>query len=607
MALAVLLQDTLPPGRVICAVLDHGIREGSAEEAREVTARAERLGFRAVSERAEVPEEALTRGKGLEEAGRAARYAFLERVRKEHACQSVLTAHHAGDNAETVVMKLVRGAGPGALMGIPFRSGRVLRPLLGFTRRELRDYLEFRGMDWIEDPSNADELFSRNRIRHRVMPVFTDMNPRFVEAVARGSELAAGEEAFWEERLGRLELELVRPAGPKVSRRSTLASGRPAAPACWTAGKGAGFRQPGGGGTGTGEERGVLASGEGGLATVGGRGVLASGEGGLATGGEWGVLASGEGGLVTAGERGDSASSEGGFATAGERGVLASGEGGLVAPVERGDSALSEGGLVTAGERGVLASSEGGLVKVGDRGVLASGEGGLVTPGERGVLALSGDGFGTAGDRDVSAKERRGPGAAGEKDGLAPGEGGLGSAGAGDFTEAGEMAAMSDGKRGCGAAAGGGVRVASGGECTDVPSGSAPDAAGRSVVPGLPAAGGGGPGLRTGPPSPASGDGERAARGTSEPASMETGPFLVDLEGFARLHLAERRRLLGRLIRKVRLPGPSGGEPSQFRSVEMALEFLEGPGGAGRDLPGGRRVERRGNSLYVGPASRYVP
>jgi hypothetical protein len=81
----------------------------------------------------------------------------------------------------------------------------------------------------------------------------------------------------------------------------------------------------------------------------------------------------------------------------------------------------------------------------------------------------------------------------------------------------------------------------------------------------------------------------------------------VDLEGLLALHKAERRRLVGRLIRRTRLPGPSGGEPPQLAGAEEALRFAESGRRGGLDLPGGRRVERRAGDLYIGPASRYGP
>jgi hypothetical protein len=96
-----------------------------------------------------------------------------------------------------------------------------------------------------------------------------------------------------------------------------------------------------------------------------------------------------------------------------------------------------------------------------------------------------------------------------------------------------------------------------------------------------------------------------AGFGEDAVSSGYSGRFEVDLAGFLELHAAERRRLLGRLIRKVRLPGASGGEPPQLASVESALSFVMSGKTGGVDLPSGRRIERRGGSLYIGPASRY--
>lgn len=118
--------------------------------------------------------------KGLEAAAREARYAFFAMLPGKLA-----TAHTADDNAETVLMHLVRGTGLKGLGGIAPVNGRVLRPMLTVTRRQVEDFLMEYSIPHVEDESNAAEDFLRNRLRHGVMPLLRAENPRFSENVSR--------------------------------------------------------------------------------------------------------------------------------------------------------------------------------------------------------------------------------------------------------------------------------------------------------------------------------------------------------------------------------------------------------------------------------------
>ena len=150
-------------------------------------------------EHADVPAFARERGLGLEEAARMLRYAFLERVADERGFDFIATAHNADDNAETVLFNLARGTGPDGLCGIPPRRGRIIRPLLGLTRAEIERCLAASGTPHVEDGTNADERFSRNRIRHSVVPVLKELNPSFPEAAARLSRLLRRDEEYLSE------------------------------------------------------------------------------------------------------------------------------------------------------------------------------------------------------------------------------------------------------------------------------------------------------------------------------------------------------------------------------------------------------------------------
>lgn len=110
----------------------------------------------------------------IEAWARRERYEALERMRQEAGAQWILTAHHADDQAETILMRLIQRAPLLGLAGIRPRRGRILRPLLAFSRQQLRTWAERESLDWVEDSSNADQRFLRNRLRHGIMTAIMD-------------------------------------------------------------------------------------------------------------------------------------------------------------------------------------------------------------------------------------------------------------------------------------------------------------------------------------------------------------------------------------------------------------------------------------------------
>ena len=134
---------------------------------------------------------------GVEEAARILRYSFLESLADD--ATKIATAHQADDQAETMLMNLLRGSGLKGLCGIPPVRGRIIRPLLGVERKEIMVYLRRRGLDHVEDSSNSDAAFRRNRLRHEVTPVLRELNPAFTAACARSAALLREDEALLEE------------------------------------------------------------------------------------------------------------------------------------------------------------------------------------------------------------------------------------------------------------------------------------------------------------------------------------------------------------------------------------------------------------------------
>ena len=134
-------------------------------------------------------------GRTVEEAARQLRYEFLEKTRRRAGFGCILTAHHADDSAETMLLNLLRGTGLRGLAGIPEKRGRILRPLLGVTRAELAAYAAERQIPFVVDSTNDADDAARNVLRHQVLPVLKELNPRAVENMSRTASLLAADEA----------------------------------------------------------------------------------------------------------------------------------------------------------------------------------------------------------------------------------------------------------------------------------------------------------------------------------------------------------------------------------------------------------------------------
>lgn len=116
----------------------------------------------------------------IEEAGRTLRYAFLSQAAQVEGCSRIATAHNAGDNAETVLLHLLRGSGLQGLTGIAPRLHNVVRPLLTTSREEIEAYLTAYHVPHVEDGTNSDDAYARNRVRHQLIPLLEELNPGFV-------------------------------------------------------------------------------------------------------------------------------------------------------------------------------------------------------------------------------------------------------------------------------------------------------------------------------------------------------------------------------------------------------------------------------------------
>lgn len=174
------------------ATLDHGLRKQSPGEVEGVVGAARQLGLVAHTRTLELP-----LGSGIEERAREARYAALEAIRVERHLDLIATAHTASDQAETVLMRLARGAALGGASAIKARTPTLIRPLLAITRSEVIDYLRGLGRSWVEDPMNEDPKFLRVRVRRELLPLYeATAGPRVARHLARFAQYAAEDEAL---------------------------------------------------------------------------------------------------------------------------------------------------------------------------------------------------------------------------------------------------------------------------------------------------------------------------------------------------------------------------------------------------------------------------
>jgi len=200
--------------------VDHGLRPESASEAAVVRGAAAGVGagFRSCAI-------AVRDGGNLEERARDARYRALETARVDVGATAVLVGHTADDQAETILLNLLRGSGSAGLAGMPVRRGRVVRPLLGLRRAALAALCEERGLHPVDDPSNRDVRHRRSWVRHEVLPLLSRGVQRdLVPVLTRQAALLRDES----ELLDRLADDLLETAGRVTPTVAHLAVAPPA-------------------------------------------------------------------------------------------------------------------------------------------------------------------------------------------------------------------------------------------------------------------------------------------------------------------------------------------------------------------------------------------
>ena len=202
-ALVHILLDLAPKFsfQVAIAHLNHGLRrDESARDEAFVVSLAEQLDLRVHVERQDVRRYQKKFRLSLEEAARQVRYRFYDAIASKFGYEKIALGHHSDDNAELILMYLLRGSGPLGLSGIPpLRDAKIIRPLIDIKRTEIMDYVAVKSLDCVVDSSNRDSQYLRNRVRNRLLPELkAEYNPKLVESLNRLASILHAEERWIE-------------------------------------------------------------------------------------------------------------------------------------------------------------------------------------------------------------------------------------------------------------------------------------------------------------------------------------------------------------------------------------------------------------------------
>lgn len=178
------------------AHLNHSLRPEADEEEGLVKGLCQDLGLPFYASKVDVAKKAASEKKSIEEAGREVRYYFFNQLWAELQADLIATAHHKDDNAETVLLNLLRGTGIKGLRGIMPVSGHLIRPLLGVSKSEIEDYLQGHNLPYFIDQSNFDPIYLRNKVRHELIPLLkAEYNPQIIESLNQLATIAGEENA----------------------------------------------------------------------------------------------------------------------------------------------------------------------------------------------------------------------------------------------------------------------------------------------------------------------------------------------------------------------------------------------------------------------------
>ncbi len=188
---------------LVCYV-HHGIRRAADEEVERVRQEAARRHCAFVCCRSNVPAVAAREHRSLEAAGRDERYRLLRQEAKKWQARAIAVAHHRNDQAETVLLHVLRGSGLSGLKGMQPKRGNIIRPLLDLTRQEIDEYIEKQQLQPCHDETNDSDVFFRNRIRLHLLPYLKQYNPAIVADLNRLAQLAQADDDVLQQKTARV-------------------------------------------------------------------------------------------------------------------------------------------------------------------------------------------------------------------------------------------------------------------------------------------------------------------------------------------------------------------------------------------------------------------
>ena len=172
--------------QVVCVHINHMIRGDEAQRDEEFCRRiCQGYGVELVCHKIDIPSLARERGQGIEQTAREERYRVFNELLEARGFDAILTAHNANDNAESVIFNLVRGSGANGMSGIKGKNGKILRPLILATRAQILEYCEKNNIEFVNDSTNDSTEYTRNYLRHEIVPWLLKLNPSLDSAIYR--------------------------------------------------------------------------------------------------------------------------------------------------------------------------------------------------------------------------------------------------------------------------------------------------------------------------------------------------------------------------------------------------------------------------------------
>ena len=181
---------------LICAHYDHGIRETAKRDALFAEELANKYKVPFYLGEGDVPKYAKEKGVSIEMAARECRYDFLFEIKNNTGADYIATAHHKTDQVETVLLNIIRGSGSLGISGMKNNTGNIIRPFLCVKREQIHKYITVNNLPYVQDETNEDTAYKRNRIRHELVPVLRTYNPAIDDAIVRLAEISSCNEDF---------------------------------------------------------------------------------------------------------------------------------------------------------------------------------------------------------------------------------------------------------------------------------------------------------------------------------------------------------------------------------------------------------------------------